>query len=114
MAVQFGGGDPSGAPDRAKQMQGTLRSIVMREYRAVAADGSRSCRETEVRAPEVAAGKMGRGGDAGERETGKIPSRGQTQVRTDDELEADLARLVERERAATVRGELQPEWAQSP
>ena len=46
------GGD--GANERAKQMRSALRSIVLREYRVLAADGSRARRESEVRGPEVA------------------------------------------------------------
>ncbi len=46
-------GDISVALERGKQMRATLRSIVMREYRAVSADGTRKRRESETRGPDV-------------------------------------------------------------
>ena len=42
------------ALERGKQMRSTLRSIVLREYRALGVDSRRVRRETEVRAPSVA------------------------------------------------------------
>jgi hypothetical protein len=53
IAVVGGEGDISGALHRAKTMRATLRSIVLREYRATAADGTRARRESEVRAPDA-------------------------------------------------------------
>jgi hypothetical protein len=52
-AIAVYGGE--GANERAKQMRSTLRAIVLREYRALGAGGSRVRRESEIRAPETAA-----------------------------------------------------------
>ena len=49
LAVHVG----DGAIERAKQQRSALRAIVLREYRVLAADGSRARRESEVRAPSA-------------------------------------------------------------
>lgn len=97
LAVQFGDGDPSGALHRAKQMRSTLRSIVLREYRAVAADGSRARRETEVRAPSSAV-------PTGEQPTGGVPSVSRSAPVRPDPTDDDIAALEAAERRAQERG----------
>lgn len=106
-----GDGDISGALHRAKTMRATLRSIVLREYRATAADGTRARRETEVRAPEPAAapsrgmtkdqGPMTNGQGATDRAASvAVPVVNRSaRILTDDEEAAELARLAEREKA---------------
>jgi len=102
-----GDGDISGALHRAKTMRATLRSIVLREYRATAADGTRARRETEVRAPDATTTAPARGGmtnDQGrmtnDRQAAPAPVVNRSaRILTDDEEAQELARLAARERA---------------
>lgn len=91
LAVQTG--DLSTALERGKQMRTTLRSIVLREYRAVSVDGTRRRRESEVRAPEVARRDADR--------PVEIPTRAPAPVVVrPDPTDADLAELERLERRA--------------
>lgn len=89
-----------GALERAKQMRSSLRSIVLREYRVLAADGSRARRESEVRAPEarqVEDNSRGRENSA----TPAVPSANRIRPEITD---TDLADLERAERRARDRG----------
>lgn len=113
LAVVCGDGDPSGALERAKQMRSTLRSIVLREYRAAGAAGMPLRRESEVRAPSLPAPfRSAEEPDdpaeatppARERSaaTPRIINRS-SRVLTDEEEAAELARIEARERAYAER-----------
>jgi hypothetical protein len=99
IAVTSGDGDISGALHRAKVMRTTLRSIVLREYRALAADGSRARRETEVRAPSTpdAITTTARPSDRATPALAVVNR--SARILTDDEEAAELTRLTARERA---------------
>jgi len=93
------------ALQRGKQMRATLRAIVVREYRALGGDSKRIRRETEVRAPSVAAELQtdrGRPADPmrGARETSApAPVNRSQRILTDSEEAAELVRIEAKERA---------------
>jgi hypothetical protein len=93
------------ALQRGKQMRATLRAIVVREYRALGGDSKRIRRETEVRAPSVAAELQtdrGRPADPmrGARETSApAPVNRTHRILTDSEEAAELVRIEAKERA---------------
>jgi hypothetical protein len=85
----------SDALERGKQMRSTLRAIVLREYRALGADGSRLRRETEIRAPEA----------RGQTPEISMPaSRLSTAAPRPEPTDADLEALELAERRARQRG----------
>lgn len=103
LAVHCGEGDISGALARAKQQRATLRSIVLREYRAVSADGTQIMRrESEVRAPEATPAEA----TPSRRERSAPPPRPEP---TPDQEAAELARLEAKERDLRQRGLLPAE-----
>lgn len=98
-----------GGLERAKQMRSALRAIVMREYRVLAADGSRKRRESEVRAPEARGQESGALPPAlpARDTTISVPSRSispaPSPVRPDP-TDADLAEIEALEQRARERG----------
>lgn len=96
-------GEVAGALERAKQMRATLRSIVLREYRALGIDGKRVRRETEVRAPEAV-----QPSETPSRITAAtpLPTNRSSVALTDDQEAAELARLAARERALQRSGNM--------
>ncbi len=88
------------ATERAKTMRATLRAIVLREYRALAADGSRARRETEVRAPSATATET-RNPTTGARNPEPAP---RNRVARPDPTDADIAALELAETRAQQRG----------
>lgn len=94
-----GGDSLSGSLRRADQMRKTLRAIVLREYRALGADGKRARRETEVRAPEAVAATPAALTPADRTAAPPAVVNRSARILTDDEEAAELARLLARERA---------------
>lgn len=95
LAVQMGEDGTAGANERAKQMRATLRSIVLREYRVLAADGTRARRESEVRAPSVATDNPRQPDRANQ--PAAVVNRAQAELNQDEEA-AELARIEQAER----------------
>ncbi len=102
LAVQTG--DLSVALERGKQMRTALRAIVLREYRALGADGARKRRESEVRAPEPRR-ETDENSQPRKAATPAPLNRSQRELSADEEA-AELARLEAKERALQRTGHM--------
>lgn len=91
------------ANERAKTMRATLRAIVLREYRALGADGTRARRESEVRAPEAVRPVEDISAPR-EISASRTPAAAPARAARPEPTDADLAALERAERRAQQRG----------